>query len=123
VELSVTQQSVAGYPVLGVRGEVDVYSAGSLKDSITELLGQSPVVIVDLSEVGFLDSTGLGALVAGRTSASEAGGSLPVVCDRERILKLFKITGLDEVFLIYPTVDEAVSAVATNGSGGPASDR
>lgn len=112
VELSVTQQSVRGLPVLGVRGEVDVYSAPSLKSRISQMLPESPVIVVDLSEVAFLDSTGLGALVAARTSAIEAGGKLPLVCDRERILKLFTITGLDQVFQIFPTVDEAVTSLS-----------
>ncbi|HEY2167341.1 MAG TPA: STAS domain-containing protein [Jatrophihabitantaceae bacterium] len=114
VELSVTQQSVGGYPVLGVRGEVDVYSAPNLKGQLSAMLPASPTVVVDLSDVAFLDSTGLGALVAARTSAVEAGGNIPLVCPRERILKLFKITGLDQVFQIYPSVDEAVAALSTN---------
>ncbi|MDT4934180.1 MAG: anti-sigma factor antagonist [Pseudonocardiales bacterium] len=113
MELSVSQQSVGAYPVLAVRGEVDVYSAPALKNGLTELLGANGAsVIVDLTDVGFLDSTGLGVLVAARTAAAEAGGRLPIVCDRERILKLFRITGLDGVFEIYPSRDDAVSGLA-----------
>jgi anti-sigma B factor antagonist len=112
VELSVSQQSVGGYPVLAVKGEVDVYSASALQDGLTGLLdSDTHAVVVDLSEIGFLDSTGLGALVAARSTAAEGGGRLPVVCDRERILKLFRITGLDGVFEIYSTVDDAVRAL------------
>jgi anti-sigma B factor antagonist len=113
VELSVSQQSVGAYPVLAVRGEVDVYSAPALKNGLTELLGANGAsVIVDLTDVGFLDSTGLGVLVAARSTAAEGGGRLPIVCDRERILKLFRITGLDVVFEIYPSRDDAVSGLA-----------
>ena len=113
MELAVSQHSAGGFPVLEVRGEVDVYSAPTVKESLSDLLGAgNPVVIVDLSEVGFLDSTGLGALVAARTQAAEAGGLLAVVCDRDRILKLFRITGLDTVFELYPTLDDAVTALA-----------
>ncbi|HET6876057.1 MAG TPA: STAS domain-containing protein [Jatrophihabitans sp.] len=113
VELSVSRQSVGGYPVVAVSGEVDVYSAPALKDSLTELM-QSGVstVVVDLTDVAFLDSTGLGALVEARSATTEAGGSLPLVCSQERILKLFTITGLDGVFSIHPTVDEAVAALS-----------
>lgn len=112
MELSVSRQSVGGYPVVAVSGEVDVYSAPALKDSLTELL-QSGVstVIVDLSDVAFLDSTGLGALVEARSATTEAGGALPLVCSQERILKLFAITGLDGVFAIHATVDDAVTAL------------
>jgi anti-sigma B factor antagonist len=112
VELSVSRQSVGGHPVVAVSGEVDVYSAPALKDSLTELL-QSGVssVVVDLSDVAFLDSTGLGALVEARSATTEAGGALPLVCSQERILKLFAITGLDGVFAIHPTVDDAIGSL------------
>jgi anti-sigma B factor antagonist len=112
VEFSVGRQVVGGFPVVSARGEIDVYSAPALKDAVTELLGpEHPAVIVDLTEVGFLDSTGLGALVAARTSATDADVRLLVVSDRDRILKLFRITGLDGVFEIFPTVQQAVEAL------------
>jgi anti-sigma B factor antagonist len=115
VDLSVSRKSVGGYPVVAVRGEVDVYSAPALKESLTELLHSGVhTVVVDLSDVAFLDSTGLGALVEARASATEAGGSLALVCNQGRILKLFTITGLDGVFAIHPTVEDAVSALAAS---------
>jgi anti-sigma B factor antagonist len=112
VELAMSQQTVGGYAVLAVRGEVDVYSAPTLQEGLTTLLdsGAKPVV-VDLTEVGFLDSTGLGVLVAARTSAADTGRTLPIACDHERILRLFKITGLDGVFEIHPSVEAAVRSL------------
>lgn len=110
VQLSVSQTSAGNVPILAVTGEVDVYSAPELKDRIGEIIqaGQS-TLIVDLSAVAFLDSTGLGALVEARSATAEAGGSLPIVCTQERILKLFTITGLDGVFSIHPDVSAAVA--------------
>ena len=112
MDVSVSRSSTGDVPIVAVSGEVDVYSAPALKESLTGLLktGDSSVV-VDLTEVAFLDSTGLGALVEARAATSEAGGSLPLVCNQERILKLFTITGLDGVFAIHPTVDEAVAGL------------
>jgi anti-sigma B factor antagonist len=69
-------------------------------------------VVVDLTGVAFLDSTGLGALVEVRTATSNSGGSLPLVCSQERIIKLFAITGLDEVFAIHSNLDEAIASLA-----------
>ena len=104
--------SDGGVPVVGVSGEVDVYSAPKLKECLTGLLESgATTVVVDLSEVAFLDSTGLGALVEARAATSEAGGSLPLVCGQERILKLFTITGLDGVFAIHPDLDSALAAL------------
>ena len=111
MELSVSRQGSDDVPVVAVSGEVDVYAAPALRDGLTELLQNGSSVVVDLTEVGFLDSTGLGALVAARTAASEQGAVLPLVCTHQRILKLFTITGLDGVFRIYPTVDEAIAGL------------
>lgn len=112
MEFSVAQHEVGGFPVVSVTGEIDVSTAPALKDVLTDLLGaERSAIVVDLGEVGFLDSTGLGALVAARTSATDADIRLPIVSDRDRILKLFRITGLDGVFEIYPTVDAAVAAL------------
>ena len=112
MDISVSQTTAGDVPIVAVSGEVDVYSAPALKDNITEIL-QSGVttLIVDLSGVAFLDSTGLGALVEARAATSDAGGSLPLVCSQERILKLFTITGLDGVFTIYPNIGDAVAGL------------
>jgi anti-sigma B factor antagonist len=115
VDFSVSQQTVGGLPVVSVRGEIDVYSAPVLKDALAEYLGaDQPTLVVDLGEVGFLDSTGLGALVSARTTATDAGGRLAIVCDRDRILKLFRITGLDGVFEIFPSVEAATGALSAS---------
>ena len=112
MQVSLASETVAGQTVLSVRGEVDMYSAPTLRDRLTDLIDSGHhTVVVDLSEVGFLDSTALGTLVAARTNATERGGALPLVCNHERALKLFRITGLDAVFDIHATVDDAVRAL------------
>lgn len=112
MDISVSQTTAGDIPIVAVNGEVDVYSAPALKEKITELLGAgNTTLIVDLSSVAFLDSTGLGALVEARTATTEAGGTLPLVCNQERILKLFTITGLDGVFAIHPTIAEALASL------------
>lgn len=113
MELTVTEHGDGAVPVVGVSGEVDVYAAPALRDGLTDLLKDGRSVVVDLTQVGFLDSTGLGALVAARTTASEKGAALPLVCTHQRILKLFTITGLDGVFRIYDTIDAALAGLAS----------
>jgi anti-sigma B factor antagonist len=111
VELSLNVRSVGDRSVLDVVGEVDVYSAPELRERLSELLSAAkPNLIVNLSEVTFLDSTGIGTLVAGLNRAVQFGGSLALVCDHDRILKLFKITGLDSVFVIKPSVEAAIGS-------------
>jgi anti-sigma B factor antagonist len=108
VDLSLSVRTVQNRTVLDVVGEVDVYSAPELRERLSELLSaQQPSLIVNLSEVSFLDSTGIGTLVAGLNRAVQFGGSLALACDQERILKLFRITGLDSVFAISASVEDA----------------
>ena len=67
-------------------------------------------LVVNLEKVGFLDSTGLGVLVGGLKRVRAHDGSLDLVCTQQRILKIFRITGLTEVFGIYETADQAIAA-------------
>jgi anti-sigma B factor antagonist len=69
-------------------------------------------VVVDLSRVEFLDSTGLGVLVGALKRLRAAGGTLGLVCAHERLLKIFRITALDRVFALYDTVEAATTVVA-----------
>jgi anti-sigma B factor antagonist len=111
VDLSLSTRAVGERSILDVAGEVDVYSAPTLRDRIADLLEASePSLIVNLSDVTFLDSTGIGTLVAGLNRAVQLGGTLTLVCSHDRILKLFRITGLDAVFTIHPTVEDALGA-------------
>jgi anti-sigma B factor antagonist len=97
--------------VLQVAGEVDAYTAPMLREQIRDLAAKGAVhLIADLGQVGFLDSTGLGALVGGLKRLREAGGSLTLVIVAPRILRLFQITGLTKVLAIHPSVAEAINA-------------
>jgi anti-sigma B factor antagonist len=111
VEVSVRRTEGIPAVVVAVSGDVDVYSAPELKASLSGVQSGDTPVVVDLSNVAFLDSTGLGALVEARAASSEAGGTLAIVCSHERILKLFTITGLDGVFSIHSSVDEALASL------------
>lgn len=96
--------------ILRVNGEVDVYTSPLLKERIVAALAEGcRDVIVDLEGVGFIDSSGLGVLVGGLRRAKERGGSLRLVCTKDSILKIFRITGLDKVLPTFAQVDEARS--------------
>jgi anti-sigma B factor antagonist len=111
MELSLATRTVAEHTVLEVGGEVDVYTAPRLRERLIEAIdGGARKVIVDLSNVDFLDSTGLGVLVGALKRLRAAGGTFAVVCGKEPLLKIFRITALDQVFPLYPSVDAATSA-------------
>jgi anti-sigma B factor antagonist len=111
VDLKLDHYSKDGIEVVNVEGEIDIYTAPRLRELLIDLIGQgSYQLVVNLEKVGFLDSTGLGVLVGGLKRVRSHDGSLDLVCTQERILKIFKITGLTKVFGIYPTVDQALAA-------------
>ena len=92
-------------------GEIDVYTAPRLRELLIELVNIGHYqLVVNMEKVEFLDSTGLGVLVGGLKRVRAHDGSLDLVCTQERILKIFRITGLTKVFGIHDSVDEAIAA-------------
>src|ERR1017187_9592587 len=111
VDLKLGHYSKDGIEVVDVEGEIDIYTAPRLRELLIDLAAKNNYqLIVNLEKVGFLDSTGLGVLAGGLKRVRPHDGSLDLVCTQERILKIFKITGLTQVFGIYQTVDQAIAA-------------
>jgi len=111
VDLTLTTREVDGKTVVAVGGEIDVYTAPKLRDKITELVADGSYhLVVDMSAVEFLDSTGLGVLVGGLKKVRTHDGSLELVCNQDRLLKIFRITGLAKVFVIHESADAALAA-------------
>ena len=77
-------------------------------------------VVVDFSDTTFIDSTTLGVLVGGVKRLRTNDGQLSLVCSDRNITKIFEITGLDRVFTIYATRDEAVSKLRAPADQPPA---
>ena len=101
-----------GIEVVDVGGEIDIYTAPRLRELLIDLVSKDNYqLVVNLDKVGFLDSTGLGVLVGGLKRVRAHDGSLDLVCTRERILRIFRITGLTKVFGIHQTVDQAIAAI------------
>src|SRR5450756_3112057 len=100
-----------GSTVVAVGGEIDVYSAPKLRERLIALVDSGSYhLIVDMEAVEFLDSTGLGVLVGGLKRVRAHDGWIDLVCTQERILKIFRITGLTKVFGIHESVDQAIAA-------------
>ena len=111
MDLKLGHYSKDGIEVVTVEGEIDIYTAPRLRELLIELATKGNYrIVVNLEKVGFLDSTGLGVLVGGLKRVRAHDGSLDLVCAQERILKIFRITGLTKVFGIYQSVDQAIAA-------------
>jgi anti-sigma B factor antagonist len=98
--------------VVAVRGEIDLFTAPDLKTMLLAAIdsGKSRIV-VDLSETTFLDSTALGVLIGAVKRLRARDGALTLVNTDANIAKTFEITGLDQIFTISATRDEAIAAL------------
>jgi len=100
-----------GIAVVSAAGEIDVFTAPQLDSELSAVTGGGQHrVVVDLSRVDFLDSTGLAVLVKTLKRVREHdGGSLAVVVTADRVAKVFRLTGLDTLIPLHPTVESAVA--------------
>ncbi len=109
--LEISEEDSGRWCALFAAGEIDVSTASKLRERLDAAIDRgTALVVVDLSSVTFIDSTGLGVLIGTSKRVEDAGGALRVVATEPRILKLFEITGLTERFAIAPSLDEAVAS-------------
>ena len=103
--------------VIALTGEVDLYTAPEFKQQLLEVIGRGArEVVIDFSDTTFIDSTTLGVLVGGVKRLRTNDGQLSLVCSDRNITKIFEITGLDRVFTIHATREEAVASLNSSGS-------
>ena len=101
--------------VISLAGEVDLYTAPEFKQQLLEVIAQgAKQVVVDFTDTTFIDSTTLGVLVGGVKRLRSNDGQLALVCTDRNITKIFEITGLDRVFVIHPTREEALELIGSS---------
>lgn len=90
---------------------LDAHNSGELKDKILRALQDgSRHVVVDLTDVKFIDSSGLGALLSGYKNANQRAGTLVLSGLQPRVLSMFELTRLNRVFEIYPRLQDVVGS-------------
>ena len=113
-DIKTEQLGDSGY-VISLAGEVDLYTAPEFKQQLLDAIAQGAMhVVVDFSDTTFIDSTTLGVLVGGVKRLRTNDGQLSLVCNDRNITKIFEITGLDRVFEIYPTREEALEQIGSS---------
>lgn len=113
-DLTIETRTGGALPVVDMTGEIDVYQAPRLRERLEALLdsGESRLVL-NLGAVSYIDSTGLGTLVAVRKRALSSGGEVRLLCPNPSIRRVFEITGLLSVFPIF---EHEAAALAESGS-------
>jgi anti-sigma B factor antagonist len=114
IEFEISDRRIADDThVVAVTGEIDLFSAPEFKQHISAAIdGGVTRVVVDLTETTFIDSSSLGVLIGAHRRLKLRGGGLTVVCRQEAIVKTFRITGLDGVFTLVPTLEDALNGDA-----------
>ena len=109
MELGLVVREQDGWAVLSVSGEIDMATAPGLRERLHGLLAEeTQKLVVDLDDVGFLDSTALGVLVGALKRARMDDGEVRIACAQPRVLKVFEITRLDSAFDLFDSVEGAV---------------
>ncbi len=111
MDLSLSARTVGDRTVVEVGGAINVDTAPKLREQFVELIGEGSYhLVLDMERVDFLDSAGLEVLVDVLKRAREHEGSLRLVCNQERILKIFRTAELTKTFPFHTTVDDALNA-------------
>jgi anti-sigma B factor antagonist len=97
IGFSVEIEEKENYPILYVKGEIDIYTCPALQEKIKEIIdtGQSQLIL-DLDDLQYIDSTGLGTIAHTAQSIKEKNGQVHVICNKPQIKKIFKVSGLEK---------------------------
>ncbi len=110
LSIDVTAAADGRVQLFGLGGSLDIATSPTLRAGLMEAADRdNHEIVVDLTHLEFLDSTGLGALIGAHKRAAEHGGSVRLVAQEGQILRLLRITGLLDVFSVYPTIDAALA--------------
>ncbi|MHB0912861.1 MAG: STAS domain-containing protein [Armatimonadota bacterium] len=112
-ELDIEVRKSGKVSVLGLSGDLDSYTCSKLRQAIISLINEGDFrVVIDMSGVNYIDSSGLGTLVGGLRRTMEQGGGLALTGAGPQITKVMTITGLIKVLNLFHTESDAVSNLA-----------
>jgi anti-sigma B factor antagonist len=121
-ELDIAVRRERGFVVVRATGVIDISTVSRLRERLFEVADAGRPLIVDLEQITFIDSAGLGALVGASRRAEEHGGALHAVCARPHTRKLLWLTGVDRRIPLSSSLDGAVASIAASGADRPATD-
>lgn len=111
-ELAVNQETAAdGSRVLALRGELDLHGAAQLEPVLASTVGRHRRVVLDCTELTFIDSTGLGTILGALRALTRHGGGMAIACDNPTVLRVLTLTGVGGVIPVSPTRGAALVSV------------
>ena len=110
-ELTLTTRATTAAVVVQLGGEFDFHTAPRLRDALPGLaLVTGQCLVLDLGGLTFCDSSGISMLIGARHHALAAGAGIALSAVPARVLRIFTVVGLDQVFTCYPTTEDALAA-------------
>lgn len=103
-------EETAEYTLCRPAGELDAYTVGEFREALGGVTDVT-ALLIDLSDVPFMDSAGLGALIGGIRRTREGGGEVAVACSRQSLTRLLHTTGFDRIVPVAESVEEAAAAL------------
>ncbi len=108
--MEITQRERDAIVILDIQGEIDLYNAPEIKDTIQKLIEEQKYnIIINLEKVSYIDSSGIGALISSLSNLKKYQGSLKIINVYASVKKVFELTKLTSFFEIFDSEDEAVS--------------
>jgi len=109
--MEIVEESIKDVWVLTPLGRIDASCSGQVKDKVLSMIDDSQTrLLLDLSEVDFIDSSGLGMLVSCLNTMKKAGGTLKLCSFQENPKHVFEMTRLDRIFEVFEDCDEAIGS-------------
>lgn len=120
MSLEVTTEVRDGVILVTLGGELDIYTVAGFRQDLEDVDPAAQPLVIDLSEVTLLDSSGLGALVSLLNRARSGAGRLGLICPHRRLRRVFEITGLRRAFIFGDDLDGVLAALAEGPDSAPA---
>lgn len=107
MEVEINLKEKDDFVSLNLKGEIDVYTSPKLKEKVIEEVEKGiKNLVINLQDVSYIDSTGLGILIGTLKRMKEREGKLYLIFSSARLNRIFEITGLNKIFIIYPSEEE-----------------
>lgn len=108
--MKINTRTVDGAVIIEPVGDIDLYSSVEVRKSVLSFIEkQTPILLIDLSHVNYMDSSGVATLVEGLQAIRTYGGHLRLISLGSSVKAVFELSRLDKIFEIYDTLDEAIA--------------
>lgn len=110
--MNLNLETINGFNVLIIKEErIDAHNSAELKDYLLKMIENGKIrILINLGDVRFIDSSGLGALLSGNKQTALKSGKLALINIQKQVLSMFELTRLNRVFEIYADMNEALSS-------------